>query len=104
MSEDKVEKARKRAMELFNGKRANCAEAVFGAIYELVDTELPPEVSSLLTPLGGGFAASGENCGAMLAGVIAFVTPPSWGNALMATGFGGFNILCGALIALRHGG
>jgi len=40
----------------------------------------------------------------MLVGVIAFVTPPSWGDALMATGFGGFNILFGALIALRHGG
>ena len=40
----------------------------------------------------------------MLAGVIAFATPPSWGNALMATGFGGFNILFGAIIALRHGG
>lgn len=71
MNKDTVEIARKRAMEIFNGKRANCAEAVFGAIYELVDTELPPEVSSLLTPLGGGVATSGENCGAMLAGVIA---------------------------------
>ena len=40
----------------------------------------------------------------MLAGVIAFVTPHSWGDVLMATGFGGFNILFGALIALRHGG
>ena len=40
----------------------------------------------------------------MLAGVIAFVTPPNLGDALMATGFGGFNILFGALIALRHGG
>jgi len=71
MHPDNVEIARKRAMEIFNGKRANCAEAVFGAIYELVDTELPPEVSSLLTPLGGGVATRGENCGAMLGGVIA---------------------------------
>lgn len=71
MSAWDVERARKRAKEIFNGKRANCAEAVFGAVYEQVDTELPPEVSSLLTPLGGGVATSGENCGAMLAGVIA---------------------------------
>lgn len=71
MSEKIVETARKRAIEIFNGKRANCAEAVFGAVYELVDTELPPEISSLLTPLGGGIATSGENCGAMLGGVIA---------------------------------
>ena len=71
MNEDTVEIARKRAIEIFNGKRANCAEAVFRAVYELVDTELPPEVASLLTPLGGGVATSGENCGAMLGGVIA---------------------------------
>ena len=71
MSEEIVEIARKRAKEIFNGKRANCAEGVFRAIYELVDTELPPEVSALLTPLGGGVATRGENCAAMLAGVIA---------------------------------
>jgi len=40
----------------------------------------------------------------MVAGVIAFVTPPGWGDVLMAAGFGGFNILFGAVIALRHGG
>ena len=66
-----VKKARKRAREIFNTKRANCAESVFRAIFELVETDLPPQVSGLITPLGGGIANRGENCGAMLAGAIA---------------------------------
>lgn len=65
-----IEKAKKRAREIFNTKRANCAESVFRAIYELVDNDLPPEISALITPLGGGIANRGENCGAMLAGAI----------------------------------
>jgi C_GCAxxG_C_C family probable redox protein len=52
-------------------KRANCAESVFRAVYESVDTNLPPEISGLVTPLGGGIATRGENCGAMLAGAVA---------------------------------
>jgi len=48
-----IEKAKKRAREIFNTKRANCAESVFRAIYELVDNDLPPEISALITPLGG---------------------------------------------------
>ena len=71
MKKDVVEKARKRAEEIFNEKRANCAEGVFLAVHGLVDTDLSPEVSALLTPLGGGIAVRGENCGAMLGGVIA---------------------------------
>jgi C_GCAxxG_C_C family probable redox protein len=71
MTRDVMDKARKRAEEIFNEKRANCAEAVFLAVHELVDTDFPPEVSRLLTPLGGGVAVRGENCGAMLGAVIA---------------------------------
>jgi C_GCAxxG_C_C family probable redox protein len=66
-----AEHVRRRAIEIFNGKRANCAESVFRAVFEHVETPLPPEVSGLLTPLGGGIANRGENCGAMLAGSIA---------------------------------
>lgn len=71
MNRDAIEKARKRAGEIFNEKRANCAEGVFRAVHELVDSDLPAQVSRLLTPLGGGIAVRGENCGAMLGGVIA---------------------------------
>lgn len=71
METDQIEKARTRAREIFNGKRANCAESVFLAIHGLVDTPLPAEVSSVLTPLGGGIATTGENCGALVGGAIA---------------------------------
>jgi C_GCAxxG_C_C family probable redox protein len=66
-----VEKARQRARELFLGKRANCAEAVFIAVMEQLDAGLPLRAAAVLTPLGGGVGIRGENCGAMLAGVMA---------------------------------
>jgi C_GCAxxG_C_C family probable redox protein len=63
--------AQEKARAFFRTKRANCAESVFRAIYESVETDLPPQVSSLMTPLGGGVGIAGENCGALLAGVMA---------------------------------
>jgi C_GCAxxG_C_C family probable redox protein len=66
-----IKEARERARSFFRGKRANCAESVFRAIYELVESDLPARVSALLTPLGGGIGIRGENCGAMIAGVMA---------------------------------
>jgi C_GCAxxG_C_C family probable redox protein len=68
---DRIAEAKEKARRFFQEKRANCAESVFRAIYELVDSDLPPHVSSLMTPLGGGVGIAGENCGAMLAGIIA---------------------------------
>jgi len=40
----------------------------------------------------------------MLAGLVAFIAPAEWGNAMMAAGFGGINVVFGAIIARRYGG
>ena len=40
----------------------------------------------------------------MLVGGAALLSPPGWGNAYLAVGFGGLHLLFGALIAWRHGG
>jgi len=40
----------------------------------------------------------------MLTGVAALVSPRSWGDALMAMGFGVVQIVSGVLIARRSGG
>ena len=40
----------------------------------------------------------------MALGVVALFGPASWGNPLMAAGFGGLHIGFGLIIAWRHGG
>jgi hypothetical protein len=40
----------------------------------------------------------------MVLGAVALVAPPSWGDVLLAAGFGGLHLVFGALIAWRHGG
>jgi hypothetical protein len=40
----------------------------------------------------------------MMLGVFALLAPATWGNALMALGFGGLHIFFGLLIAWRYGG
>jgi C_GCAxxG_C_C family probable redox protein len=66
---DVVGQVKARARGLFVEKRSNCAEAVFKAVQEWVPSILPQEVSSLMTPFGGGVGIRGANCGALLAGV-----------------------------------
>jgi C_GCAxxG_C_C family probable redox protein len=68
---ERIAEAKSKARRFFLDKRANCAESVFKAIHELVGSDLPIQVSALFTPLGGGVGIRGENCGAMLAGVMA---------------------------------
>jgi C_GCAxxG_C_C family probable redox protein len=67
----RIAEAKSKARKFFQDKRANCAESVFKAVHELVGSDLPVRVSALFTPLGGGVGIRGENCGAMLAGVMA---------------------------------
>lgn len=40
----------------------------------------------------------------MMLGVFTLLAPPTWGNALMALGFGGLHIIFGLMIAWRYGG
>jgi hypothetical protein len=46
-----VEKAKRMANSLFLEKRANCAEAVFRAIHEIVENDLPSEACGLIAGL-----------------------------------------------------
>jgi len=40
----------------------------------------------------------------MVTGAFAFLFPAGWGDVLMATGFGGLNIVFGIIIARKYGG
>ena len=40
----------------------------------------------------------------MALGALALFVPISWGNFMMAAGFGGLHIIFGTIIARRHGG
>lgn len=40
----------------------------------------------------------------MALGALAFLAPAGWGDAFMAAGFGGLNVVFGVIIARKHGG
>jgi hypothetical protein len=40
----------------------------------------------------------------MAVGAFAFLAPAGWGDALMAAGFGGLNIVFGVIVARKYGG
>jgi hypothetical protein len=42
--------------------------------------------------------------GFLCAGIAAFCTPSAWGNAWLASAFGGLHVVFGAIIARRYGG
>ena len=56
---------------------------------------------------GGAFSVRvvpAMGVGFLILGVIALFAPESWGNPLLAVGFGGLHIGCGFIIARRYGG
>jgi len=52
-------------------KGFNCAECVFEAVLEHVETSLPKEVLKLATGFGGGIGLYGDTCGAIAGAVLA---------------------------------
>jgi len=40
----------------------------------------------------------------MVLGAVALFSPPGWGDAYLAAGFGGLHLIFGGVIARRYGG
>lgn len=62
---------------------------------------------------GSGVVAAGAfsvgvvpvmGAGFLVLGTVALLGPASWGNGLLAAGFGGLHVVCGIVIARRYGG
>ena len=67
VDEDQIAEAGKRALYYF-GERLNCAESVFKAIFDMVNTDLPGAVLAMMFGFGGGVGASGNVCWALSGG------------------------------------
>ncbi|MGQ9500295.1 MAG: C-GCAxxG-C-C family protein [Dissulfurimicrobium sp.] len=61
----------KKAQNLFNSG-FHCSQAVFAAVMEGLEIELPKEIIAALSPFGGGMGYSGGVCGA-LSGAVAVI-------------------------------
>jgi hypothetical protein len=116
-----VRKARKQGTPLLRGSGARFAFSytpplVAGAVLTVVlfAAELAVALPGTWLLLygtgvmtGGAFSVRAVpimGLGFMVLGVAAFAAPPMWGDAFLAAGFGGLNILFGAIIARSYGG
>lgn len=66
----KITDIKDRARKNFS-KGYNCAECVFEAVLEHIDTTLPKEILKLATGFGGGVGLYGDTCGAISGAVLA---------------------------------
>jgi hypothetical protein len=116
-----AQKARRSAVPLFHGPGRRFLLTLLsplgaGALVTLAleragRAELLPGVWLLLygtaVVTGGAFAirvVPAMGALFMLLGGVALFSPASWGNGLLAAGFGGLHVAFGLLIARRHGG
>jgi C_GCAxxG_C_C family probable redox protein len=66
----RIEEARQRARDNFS-QGLNCAECVVEALFEVINTGLPPGAWALATGFGGGIGLYGDTCGALAGAVLA---------------------------------
>lgn len=114
-------KARAAGLPLLSGPGRKMALSlspalVAGAVLTTVlygEAILQPLPGMWLLLYGAGMVAAGSysvrivpvmGMSFMALGTVALLLPGSWGNALMALGFGGLHLFFGFLIARRHGG
>lgn len=69
-NKEQIALIKERARKNFS-KGFNCAECVFEAVLQEVDTGLPQETQKLATGLGGGIGLFGDTCGALAGAVLA---------------------------------
>ncbi len=67
---EKIGRIKKRAGKNFS-LGYNCAECVFEAVTNIVDTGLPKEALRVATGFGGGVGLYGDTCGALAGAVLA---------------------------------